>query len=259
MLVISYGIPKSGSTLAYEVIRGVLMSAGHPQDAVYNDRRDEDDPGRGLKRSFMVNATREKIEELMAQIGPDRVIAVKTHSSFDSEIFPWLEEKQAAGALKVIASYRDPRDICLALMDAGERSRAKGRKAFSSVEDLEKAAHNVERRARAFLKWAALKGTLRLDYDMVAFETDKAIDRIEETLNVKSDRAEVMRYAFEDAHTLKNKAKRHRYMDELDDEEKETLRKIFRKFIRKVIEKNDQSWFDEYREEILEEAGPANA
>jgi hypothetical protein len=254
MLVISYGIPKSGSTLAYEVIRGVLMSAGHRQDSIHNDRLDEDEPGRGIKRSFMAGITRDKLEELMAQIGRDRLVAVKTHSPFEPSLFPWIEEKQAAGELQVIASYRDPRDICLSLIDAGERSRAKGRKAFAAVGGIEKAARNVERRINAFRKWAALKGTLRLDYDMVAFETDKAIDRIEEVLKVRCDRAEVMRYAFEDAHTLKNKAKRHRYMDELDDEEKEILRKIFKKFIRKVIEKNDQSWFDDYREELLEEA-----
>lgn len=254
MLVISYGIPKSGSTLAYEVIRGVLMSAGHDHEVFRNDRLDGDErQARGIKRNFIASIDRDAVEEAMAQVPPGRVVAVKTHSPFAPDLFRWLEELQQKRAIQVIASYRDPRDICLSLMDAGERSRQKGKTAFSAVGDIEKAAENVKRRIVAFRRWAALKGTLRLNYDDVAFDTDKAIDAIEATLGVKCDRAEVMRYAFEEAHTLKNKARRHRYEDELDDEQKEFLRKTFKNFIRKVMGQNDQKWFDKFRDELLED------
>ena len=252
MLVISYGIPKSGSTLAYEVLRGVLTSAGHTQDVFYNDRLEDAEPARGAKRNFLTRIVRERIEELIAKIPPSQIVAVKTHAAFKPDLFRWLEELQQKRVLQVIASYRDPRDICLSLVDAGERLRQRGQeRSFARVTDLDVAVGNVGQRLVGFRRWAALKGTLRLNYEVVAFEPLKAIAAIEEVLGVKSDHEQVMRYAFEEAFTLKNKAKRHRYEDELDETQKTALRKEFRKFIKHVMERNDQAWFDEYRETML--------
>lgn len=252
MLVISYGIPKSGSTLAYEILRGILVGAGHPQDVVYNDRLESAEPKRGAKRNFLTRITKERLEDVMSQVPQGRIVAVKTHSAFQPDMFRWLEAQQQERAIQVIASYRDPRDICLSLVDAGERLRQRGQeKSFARVTDLEVATGNVERRLVGFRRWAALKGTLRLNYDTVAFEPLKAIEAIDRALGVESDHDRVMRYAFEEAFTLKNKAKRNRYEDELDDAQKKEMRKTFRKFIKRVMENDDQSWFDEYRETML--------
>ena len=255
MLIISYGIPKTGSTLAFELVRGLLVNAGFAQDFHYNDR-----PGahrtRG-KRGFLTTVSRERIEDLIAQIGPDRRIAVKTHAAFEPEMFAWLEDLQQKREIQVIASYRDPRDIALSVMDAGKRARARllvkpdSGKAFSSVQDLDHAAKNIAVRIVQFRRWAALKGSLRVNYDDVAFEPLKVIDAMERALGVVCNREEVLHYAFEEAFTLKNKAKRHRYEDEMDDAQKKTMRQTFRNFIRKVCEENSQEWFDVYREKML--------
>ncbi len=252
MLVIAYGIPKSGSTLAFELLRGILLSAGQEQEVLHNDR--EGGTYRGTQRNFLNKITRERIESMIERTGPDRVIAVKTHSSFSPDMFRWLEERQAARDIQVIASYRDPRDICLSLRDAGERSRNRGRGAFVSVKDLEEAMANVERRIVAFRRWGALRGTLRLGYDVTAFDPDKAIDAMEAAVGIKGDRFFVHKYAFEEAYTLKNVAKRDRYVDELSDEEKHILAYAFRKFIRQVIERDNDRWFESYRETMLEKA-----
>ena len=51
--------------------------------------------GRGKpRRNYIQAITRESISALIAAIGADRKIAVKTHSGFKNEIFPWLEELQ---------------------------------------------------------------------------------------------------------------------------------------------------------------------
>jgi hypothetical protein len=256
MLIISYGIPKTGSTLAFELARGLLINVGFAQDLHYDDK-----PGpsgeRGTKRGFLKTATRERIEELIAQIGPERRIVIKTHAGFEPDMFAWLEERQQRRDIQVIASYRDPRDIALSVLDAGERARARllvkpdSPKAFSHVQDLEHAAKNIAVRIVHFRRWAALKGSLRVDYEDVAFEPVKAIDAMERALGVVCNREEVLHYAFEEAFTLKNKAKRHRYLDEMDDAQKKMMRRIFRNFIKNVCEESNQEWFDVYREKML--------
>jgi len=251
MLVVSYGIPKSGSTLAYEMLRGVLESAGHEQAILRNDRLDDGDAPRGTKRNFLNKITRESIQALMDEIGKGRIIAVKTHSGFAAELFPWLEEMQQSGAMKVIASYRDPRDVCLSLVDAGNRSRDRGTGAFAGIGGLEEAMDKVDTRITVFRRWAALKGTLRLNYDDVAYNPAKAIDAMEAALGVKANRADVMRYAFEEAYTLRNKVKRNRYLDEMNDDEKRVASERFKKFLRNAIERDNQNWYDKFRTVVL--------
>ncbi len=57
MLIISYGIPKSGSTLAYELLRGMLANAGFAQEFARDGEATAAPPRRGARLS------REKIEE----------------------------------------------------------------------------------------------------------------------------------------------------------------------------------------------------
>jgi hypothetical protein len=253
MLIISYGIPKSGSTLAYELLRGMLANAGFAQEFARAAKTTAAPPRRGARRNFVARLTREKIEELVGAIGPDGRIAIKTHDDFDPALFGWLEDMQRRGDIQVIASYRDPRDICLSLLDAAERARARedGPKAFSHVQDLEHAAEKVGRRLEEFRRWAALKGTLRIDYEELAFDTGKVIDRLERTLGIVCNREQVMRYTFSEALTQKNKAKPRRHEDELDDAQKKIMRREFRSFLRNVCEEDNQEWFDTYREKML--------
>src|ERR1044072_2240512 len=133
MLILCYGITKSGSTLAFELIKGMLESAGHTQqrlsDAAVNP---------GHRVNYVQPLDRRRLNLLLAEIG-ERWIAGKTHAGFNDPLFPSLEQRARADKLRIMASYRDPRDICLSLIDAAVKSRAQGKKEFSEVTDLESA------------------------------------------------------------------------------------------------------------------------
>ncbi|HVU22399.1 MAG TPA: hypothetical protein VHE09_16835, partial [Rhizomicrobium sp.] len=159
MLVLCYGMQKSGSTLAFELTCGVLQSTGFAQDFIRNDLH-EPREGR-VYRNYVEDVTADSVERLIATIGPTRKIAIKTHATFPDEDFARLESLQARGDLQVIASYRDPRDVCLSLLDAGERSRTLERGGFGKFETLDEAAKFVKGRTARFRKWASLRGTLR--------------------------------------------------------------------------------------------------
>lgn len=251
MLVICYGMAKSGSTLAFEMVRAILMSAGHSQGRVRC-------PGLSSRArgNYMKTADRNSIESLLDYVGKGRILAVKSHHVFSDDMFEWIEDLQARRKLQIIASYRDPRDICLSLVDAGARARQKGKRAFAHVDGLPRAMLQVQRAIRNFRKWGAVQGTLRLYYQTVAFSPDAAIGAMEGVLNVTADREEVMRHAFETAFTQKNKAKPHRYPDELNDDEQLEMVEAFGSFIGRVCERNDDSWFLELRQELLERIQP---
>jgi hypothetical protein len=259
MLVLCYGIPRSGSTLAFEMVSEILRGGGFEQAFVRNDRAGPQTRKGKNARNYLDRISREAITELVAAIGPSRKIAVKTHGAFTVDLFPWLEELQRKGDMQVIASYRDPRDICLSLMEAGEKSRNKPVPgSFRRVDSFETAAQNVKHRVVSYRRWAALQGTLRLNYETVAFHPDDAIAKIEAVFGIKSDREQVKRHAFEDANTLKNEARSHRHLEDMDTGNRTALSENFRTFIRKACEEDDQNWYDKFRRKILDnlEAAP---
>jgi hypothetical protein len=247
MLVLCYGMQKSGSTLAFEIVRGVLQSAGFEQPFVYNDMRDPAE----ARRNYINNINKENVAALVETIGPDRRIAIKTHANLPNEIFAWVEERQRAREIQIVTSYRDPRDVCLSLLDAGEKSRETNKGAFGTFRTLDEAAEFVEGRVARFRKWSAVRGALRLNYDLVAFEPETAIAAIERALNVRCDKAEVLKHAFDRAYTQKNVAQRHRYLTDMDDEQKRRMGEKFRRFIKHACENDEQAWYDKRRDYIL--------
>jgi len=253
MLVLCYGIPRSGSTLAFEMVCEILRSAGYEQAFVRNDRIGAQNPKGKSGRKSLESISKEAIAELVTTIGQSRKIAVKTHGAFTEDLFPWLEELQQKRDLQVIASYRDPRDVCLSLLEAGEKSRSKPVPgSFRRVDSFQTAAQNVKHRIVSFRRWASLHGTLRLNYETVAFQPDDAIAEIERVLGVTSDHEQVMHRAFDEANTLKNKAKSQRHLEDMDALPRKELTEIFRNFIRKACEEDDQQWYEKFRRKILE-------
>ncbi|MBV9569716.1 MAG: hypothetical protein JO056_00550 [Alphaproteobacteria bacterium] len=252
MLVLCYGIPKSGSTLGFELVRGVLMDAGYPQDPLSGPNL--------MAKNFLYGtqghpeAFEAAIRQLLETIGPDRKVAVKTHEAAPVALFPWLEALQTEGQLQVIASYRDPRDICLSLLDAGARARSKGRKPFSTFKTLDQAARSTAKRIEQFRIWGALQNSLRLYYDTAAFAPDEAISAIESILHLNCDHNAVKAHAFDRSPTQMNKGIQHRYKSELTEEQQQALAGLFSEFLARVCEQRDEAWYAECRARLLEKS-----
>ena len=247
MLVLCYGMQKSGSTLAFEMVSGILQSAGFEQPLVYNDLRDPAE----ARRNYINTITQDKISGLIETIGSGRKIAVKTHATLPNDLFAWMEDRQRKQEIQVITSCRDPRDVCLSLLDAGEKARKQNANAFSTFKTLDDTAGFVRGRIARFRKWSALQGTLRLNYDTVAYVPEKAIDAIERALGVTCKRERVLKHAFEDAYTQKNKARRHRYLEEMTEQQQRELTELFHRFIANACESDRQSWYDKCRDNVL--------
>src|SRR5262245_54082063 len=106
MLILCYGIPKSGSTLAFELANGMLATVGWkpkklPATLV--------SPGHSV--NFLEKVDVRVIDNLLAAVPPGGYLCIKTHAKLDRKTFRHLEELQAQRKVQIIASYRDPRDI----------------------------------------------------------------------------------------------------------------------------------------------------
>ena len=252
MLVISYGITKSGSTLAFELVKRALINSGHPQD-----RLSDEVVAPGHKINFIESVSPERIQKLDREIGDDRIIVVKAHTGLNRETFTYLDPLCAEGRLKVQAIFRDPRDVCLSMIDAGRNARANGLSAFAEIRDMSDAIESVERQLSNLRRWGAVSNALLISYDAAAFDTDTAITSIENYLGISCDHKTVLNEVMNEAFTQKNKAVRSRHLQELSDSDRKIMDIVFGVFLKRVCTQGDFSWFSDVRRSLEKRQGGA--
>ena len=250
MIVLSYGMTKSGSTLAFELCKSILQQKGFEQRKL-----PEEVVAPGHHINFLSDLSVPALARVMQEVAPQEMIVLKLHTPIERPEMAFIESAIAAGEMRLQVNLRDPREICLSLIDAGAKARENERVAFSEIADLEDAIKVVNRQLAVCRRWGAIKGATYLLYNEVAFETPRAVRQIcgefgfpmfaEEELKTVLDRV------FVDAFTQKNKAVRDRFKDDLTVRQNEYLLENLRggqNFIRKVYEKRDFSWFGGARE-----------
>ena len=75
MIVLSYGMTKSGSTLAFELCKAVLEQRGYEQRHLPDDVVTE-----GHHINFLADVTVANLEKLVAEVAPSEIIAIKIHA-----------------------------------------------------------------------------------------------------------------------------------------------------------------------------------
>lgn len=210
MVVFSYGIPRSGSTLAFQMARCLLMLRGHSQALL---------PPPFTPPGHRVNFAQELdpavLRALVARVGAGKLV-VKTHACPGPE---WVAEYKALaqqGLVCAHVNHRDPRDICLSLVDVGALARSRGDAAFAEFVTLEDAVARVRGYLAEIAVWQALPATLPLRYETCAFRMDAAIDAMKAQLGIACPNWPVRLYLRRIAFTWRNKAVPARHRAELD-------------------------------------------
>ena len=225
MLVFSYGVPKSGSTLAFQIARAIAFLAGHSQRLL---------PAPLSTPGHRVNFQQRLDADLLhraAALAGDRVVVIKTH---DAPAPAWIEaygELAARGQARAILNHRDPRDICLSLCDAGRAARAQGESAFAEFVTLDDAVGRVRRYLEELEAWRGLPGLLELRYEICAFRMEEAIAAIRAHLGLPGSAWPVRLYAGHIAFTHRNKAVPDRHLTELGEAERARLDAAFAPYL----------------------------
>jgi len=227
-LYFSYGMTKTGSTLAYRMARHFLECRGHSQallpDHLQIIQKD---------LNSWSQANHELLEEI-AEWAAERGIflALKTHRAPTKTVRRMLKEGRAMGH----ATYRDPREIALSLVDHGRESQQRGHDPvrFRDLNDATDSLDLIERQLAVFDRWETLPKVETWYYDDFAFNSDLAFDKLTRQTGLKPlDRSE--RDAFDGtAGTKFNKAVPHRWKTELTGEESAEFKSQFSDFYKRL-------------------------
>lgn len=210
LLFVSYGMAKTGSTLAFECMRVLHEAQGWRQDRV---------PRRLLDNPSPINLINEQSDlRVLRRFAATRRrrIVLKTHAPPDPVAAQGLRE----GWLAAHAVWRDPRDMALSLRDAGARARAairEGRRgAFSHIVTLEDALRAIARQLAHLSQWTALPGVRLLSYDEIAFDAETAVARMADHAGLPANPAAIIAEVTGNRFTQFNKGRKARHLDEMD-------------------------------------------
>lgn len=236
MILISFGVPKSGSTLAFELAKRLLEDAGFRQRLLPNHAIL---PSAGV--NFLRDWTAASTDALLAEVRDEEFIAVKTHGAPPPDIAERVRRGHGGRPLRVHMVFRDPREAALSLLDAGRRARAGGLASFREFHTLEQARDRIRSRIEFLGQWARVPGALPLLYDDLAFDTIAAIRRMADHLGVPCAPWRVRNHVLARAFIQFNKGVpgRHR---ELTPDQDAAFQAEFGDFIREVCGKRNFAW-----------------
>jgi hypothetical protein len=176
-IYISYGITKSASTFAWQLIKRTAITGGLPIATLTSKAKGKNSP-----EDYIDPVTGEKLTLIKEEAGASSVV-IKTHGG----VTPATARLVMAGQAEVFVSYRDLRDVALSLLDHGARSRARGIKDFAEFYEVSDTVENLKAQIRRFETWVRLCKPLLLSYDEICFNMPLAISRIAERLRVSVD------------------------------------------------------------------------
>jgi hypothetical protein len=223
MLYVGYGQPKSGSTFVTQVIARIIFA--HSGSTVDEIR------GRYLPEQLRANfqqITGARVHEIDACFPPDVLSFVKTHAPLDETIADMV----ASGAIMACASFRDPRDVALSLLDVGARDRARGvdRPAFTSLYTIEDTLRPIRRNLKILRAWLKLPNVLPIPYDMILRRPDLVATHLIRQLGLEGlDGSAIVRPLLDDTSLIPefNKGIAGRYKTEMSAEHQALFADMF--------------------------------
>jgi hypothetical protein len=168
-VIIAHGQPKSGSTFLFATateLRSLIdgdnyyaaMKAALGSDA----------------QAFQARLDAAYVRDVLARAGK-KTLVLKTHGPLTDD----LRAMVAAGEVPAFTSFRDPRDACKSMLDAGESDRARGSdRWFASKTRAEELVRPIANQVRDLQSWLDCPQVLALPYYIIANNQDFAVRRL---------------------------------------------------------------------------------
>lgn len=245
-LIISHGVPKSGSTFLFQVAKDVATSVnGFP----HYKAKARFFPGMDVP-DYVDQPADSLIEALLGRLPPGAPYALKTHG----KLTPLIGSGIRSGSIKAIVSFRDPRDAIISMLDAGVSDREKGKdRAFSRLHRAEDAIPAVKYGWRMARDWAHLPGVLAVPYLLTATNQDMVIRLVCDYLSAKDSYAGISQHYAEDREskiTEYHKGIADRFLDDLTPDDIASLSRS----LESEIAENDaltEHWMQAYGQPTL--------
>jgi len=222
-LYISFGMPKSGSTLAFQLTRTMLELSGIDQSKIGEGIVDEK-----TNINYVHKLDGPSLNALIVEArnlpGP---IAIKTHS----RLFPKVAGAFKRGAVFGHAVCRDPRDVALSMLDAARDGRDWGSSRDGTFRTVADTVERLRSGIEIFKRWVALPNVMPIHYERVAFDTETVAAEIAAQLGIETDIPRAVEIATGREFTQLNRGKSQRWKTEMDPADARMLEREFREYI----------------------------
>ncbi|MEO1001071.1 MAG: hypothetical protein AAFW69_10815 [Pseudomonadota bacterium] len=227
LIYFSYGVTKTGSTLAFHYVHALMERAGWDQS-----RLSEAALGNAKMINYFDDLDDEMARHLVAEVEERGTpVVLKTHQRPSATVARLIDEGRAVGH----ACYRDPREVVLSMLDHGEKSRRIGAEVFSEIETMDDALASLRHQIDRLTDWLRLPQIIPLCYDDVAFAGAATVGRLAAQLGIEDVPEAVEREVKETRFTQFNKGAPARWRREMCVEDAERIATEFRPMIRQLI------------------------
>lgn len=228
MLVISAGMPKSGSGYIYNLINDLLVCAGHKNARDIKEKYALSDVMQYYNNN-VGSLNRKKLLYMVFLSIKEGSFAVKTHDKPSSTHNFFLKLR----LIKTIYIYRDPRDVLLSAQDHGRKIVAEGKShTFANLLEFEAALKAVKAWVKVFEAYSSLgNNVLCLSYEELIESPQKVLFRVCQYLKIEVSAQDVnsvlKNYEEKSLNDMMksalhfNKGKTCRYITELNETEKQ--------------------------------------
>jgi len=220
MIVFTYGMHKSASTFCNRIVAQIMKQSGAFDKVIAEG--DVSRVSRGMLATF---------NDVI--LDSRKVVVHKTHGGITN----YAKELAAKGVAVATATFRDPREIVLSMLDVSEKAKGTHRRTtITRIASLTEALDRLEVEIDRFQGWAECKFVLPVFYDDISFDTVRTILKISAHLKVHCD-PERVAAAFQDKKDIRfNKGIRARYETEMSVDDQQRVLDRFKAFYQSFIE-----------------------
>lgn len=236
MIVISFGVRKSGSTLACEMAKAVLELNGHPQVLLPDELLS---PGRSREPTGRVNFAGPWRDDLVARLieaAQGQKIVVRTHAHPYKLTRARIADAMDAGEVKIHVVFRDLRGVVLSMLD-----EARAEPTHSKARTVDEVIARLRPRLEKLRSWGSLP-SVKLLYDDFAFDREHGPALIARDLGMTVD-GEAVWDLVSGRFTRKNVARPERHTTEMAPADAARIEAAFPDYL-EMVEQRDFRWFD---------------
>jgi hypothetical protein len=174
MIFLCFGMQKSASSFAWSLVKDFAQKLGFNQWLLRQKYIEDSD--RRVEYQNIRNI--EQFDYFNERIPEREILVIKSHWPITPELAEHIHLKGGSA----IATYRDPLDIAISLLDVGKSERLKPlnkqRHVFSSILSIEDAAKRLPEAVEIANSWLANDFIEHITYENLCYETPDVIEKI---------------------------------------------------------------------------------
>jgi len=182
LIYFSYGMTKSASSFAYQLVQGIVKGTSMRLLPVPPAIR-----GNKAPENYVEPLSEDVVGQILDWLPQDAATVIKTHGRPRSEVSRMVR----GGTAFACATFRDPRDIAVSMLDHGRRSREAGIADFAQFETPRDTVDDIKRQIGVLDDWVGAEKTLLLPFDLLRLDPVAAVSDVLGQLGLEGDPAAI--------------------------------------------------------------------